>query len=1240
MPRIALGTHVMAGRVRGVVVRHSPQGMVDIQPEGEDFIVRKRESDLRRTNPQRGAPSARVRHEVEKMLHNPPSSWKALYRRAGLSARPSADDFIDMVRSKTPSGRSAEAYYGQEMGEGRHVPPKAVRAAALHGLRLSYDNNYTSKSGVGLARAVQLVLDPSIDDLAKTRMRAYLIRHEKDKQGKNFGNDRNPSNGYMAWLNWGGDPAQEWLEMKKNPIFGFGRKRAKKPSVDPMDSFEAAVGLYREYAKTADSVLVLASNKRGTGTAWYWLDGPRGISVRSFEGASTYGSPQRYIEAKDPTSTVIRNLQAYRNPGRITYITVDAFTGKVTGPFKGSEILPPMSNPRSAKPDVMEKQEAQFQAVVQGIYESLMAKRLGVKSIYPSGGGERLDLTMLRMGTLSKKEVRDTLSRAFAIATQQGQKHGDLVPGSQKPTPKGRRRAYARHKDAKSLGQNQQDYEQTLSLSRKSSPLRVVQRGRGSSKRFFVEPHVSGVNKRGYKTQSGAERALDRVMQKPRPSRANPGMRAGPKVGDVPLYEQRRKINQGYFSSPGLRVRDSQGKAVGEYVTAADPDGKTLSGPIEYRVKGGKLVIIFQGYEYWAAIPGDYESLVRKSETPEDAEKMMKLLGRPIHGTFREENGKLTYSNLTPAEMQNWLDSGRTIEGGVGRGTPSEVARAYRRLAHTVLNHGFFKDSKDNAYVSPTIALSEVTDKNGRTFLTYTVFGINGEARVSRAKDASGKGAWEGWKDIKGEFSPVKDAVAKEDKHQVHETLSKTRTGRTKKEWYVFGPLSKYGTGDSRKDRQYDKEMREWLNTSAQIRAQRGMEAPEPPSMFIYKKKKDATSAARLLDKKWARTRQLMQPGIKGAYGFFVKFGKRGDDYGYQYASALAEKLSNSSIAYSGPGPKPRSIRKESGDSKLLNEKFRTPGVFFEKFPWRRYKGEKVAKDVVSPQPPNLAVFMPGTVFPVQKDPGEEAASFQKKRKKVMDALTAGTFPYGESEEAVGHDIGITQLIDTRTITKGPRTGEVIDFNIWDDAARSLAQALNALNEAKENAGNLADGDKEVQAAKKWVGQSAGKAKRLMAAYDLRDRPVVILLGLASGGGLTDRRGTIVVKGPGRQIIGRPPGMSNRDWAQRQKDAVIIRSAVDDSVFSEGVRVPSDHGYVEKKGTGSGVLNAVAFLVNWKPGPRGEVFEMPIFMAQVRNYQSLIRRAKEGSVPGYSWAQAKDPSHYLSRAFVRPDRKQ
>jgi hypothetical protein len=569
MPRIAIGTPVEVDGLRGVVVGHRPQGMVDVQPEGEDFIIRKRESALRRLNPKRskkakktvsrrsevhrqhiektpkagaqgskkgkkgyqrkekhktrynpekGSPPLRVRREVEKMLHDPPSSWKALYKRAGLPARPSVEDFIDIVRSKTPSGRSAEAHYGREMGKGKHVPTRAVREAALLGLRLSYDNNYTSQSGVGLARAVQLVLDPSIDDLAKTRMRAYLTRHEKDKQGKNFGNLDRPSNGYMAWLNWGGDPAKEWLGMRDNPFFGFGRKRQPKPQVDPRDSFEDAIDLYAEYGRTADEVLVLACNQKGTGAAWYWLPGHQGLSVRAFERASARSIPKRYITTKDPTSTVISNLQEYRNPGRVTYIHVNAFTGEVTGPFKGSEVLPAAANPRSRKPDVIEKQDAQLVAVVQGIYESLMAKRLGVKSIYPPQGGERLDSMMIRMGTLSREEQREILSRAFAIATQQGQKHGYLRPKSQKPTAKGRRRAYKRQEDAAALEQNRQDYETTLALARKSASLRVVQKGRGSSKRFFVLPHVEGVNKRGYKTQRGAENAMERVLLRSNPS--------------------------------------------------------------------------------------------------------------------------------------------------------------------------------------------------------------------------------------------------------------------------------------------------------------------------------------------------------------------------------------------------------------------------------------------------------------------------------------------------------------------------------------------------------------------------------------------------------------------------------------------------------------------------------------------------------------------------------------------------
>lgn len=386
MSRVRIGTRVSIDGLRGVVVGHRPQGMVDIRVDGQDFIARKRESSLQRLNPQNGSAPLRVRREVEQMLHDPPPSWKALYRRAGLPAKPSVEAFIDIVRSKTPSGRSAEMHYGRTMGEGQHVPTKAVREAALLGLRLSYDNNYTSTSGVGLARAVQLVLEPSIDDLAKTRMRAYLTRHEKDKQGKNFGNLDRPSNGYMAWLNWGGDPAKEWLNMRNNPA---GRK-----------------------------------------------------------------------------------------------------------------------------PDVLKKQDEQFRAVVQGIYETLMAKRLGVKSIYTTTGRRR-DVAAVQSGKLSQAEARAILGRAFAIATRQGQKHGYLIPGSQQPTAKGRRRAYKRYEDPELMAQNEQDYEMTLALGRKSGGLRIVARGRGARRRFHVEPQMPGINPEGYKSESAAKAAVTRLRRNP-----------------------------------------------------------------------------------------------------------------------------------------------------------------------------------------------------------------------------------------------------------------------------------------------------------------------------------------------------------------------------------------------------------------------------------------------------------------------------------------------------------------------------------------------------------------------------------------------------------------------------------------------------------------------------------------------------------------------------------------------------
>ena len=44
------------------------------------------------------------------------------------------------------------------------------------------------------------------------RMYSYFKRHTVDKDAKDFGNDKKPSPGYIAWLLWGGDAGYTWVK--------------------------------------------------------------------------------------------------------------------------------------------------------------------------------------------------------------------------------------------------------------------------------------------------------------------------------------------------------------------------------------------------------------------------------------------------------------------------------------------------------------------------------------------------------------------------------------------------------------------------------------------------------------------------------------------------------------------------------------------------------------------------------------------------------------------------------------------------------------------------------------------------------------------------------------------------------------------------------------------------------------------------------------------------------------------
>lgn len=88
-------------------------------------------------------------------------------------------------------------------------PPAIVARMAAKGLafRAVYHRGGTD---VGIARGRDLKNRVQLGPETIKRMVSYFARHEVDKRAPNFGNEKRPSNGYIAWLLWGGDPGRAW----------------------------------------------------------------------------------------------------------------------------------------------------------------------------------------------------------------------------------------------------------------------------------------------------------------------------------------------------------------------------------------------------------------------------------------------------------------------------------------------------------------------------------------------------------------------------------------------------------------------------------------------------------------------------------------------------------------------------------------------------------------------------------------------------------------------------------------------------------------------------------------------------------------------------------------------------------------------------------------------------------------------------------------------------------------------
>ncbi|RYE05823.1 MAG: hypothetical protein EOP33_00995 [Rickettsiaceae bacterium] len=97
------------------------------------------------------------------------------------------------------------------------LPTEAVSKAAAKGLEL-HDKFNKGGTEVGVARAKQLKDKEKVDVEDIKSISSYFARHEVDKKAEDFGNDANPSKGYIAWLLWGGDAGQKWAQGIKDKI--------------------------------------------------------------------------------------------------------------------------------------------------------------------------------------------------------------------------------------------------------------------------------------------------------------------------------------------------------------------------------------------------------------------------------------------------------------------------------------------------------------------------------------------------------------------------------------------------------------------------------------------------------------------------------------------------------------------------------------------------------------------------------------------------------------------------------------------------------------------------------------------------------------------------------------------------------------------------------------------------------------------------------------------------------------
>lgn len=100
-------------------------------------------------------------------------------------------------------------------GENEAKPTAKMAANAKRGLELREKFN-RGGTDVGVRRAEQLAAREPLDEADIKSMHSYFARHKVDKDAKahDWGDENDPSAGYIAWLLWGGEDGKTWVDKR------------------------------------------------------------------------------------------------------------------------------------------------------------------------------------------------------------------------------------------------------------------------------------------------------------------------------------------------------------------------------------------------------------------------------------------------------------------------------------------------------------------------------------------------------------------------------------------------------------------------------------------------------------------------------------------------------------------------------------------------------------------------------------------------------------------------------------------------------------------------------------------------------------------------------------------------------------------------------------------------------------------------------------------------------------------